>query len=53
MFGVDFANILQAAFMLADPKSEKKDTDDLVDFFLRLRSLRVKAACKMLLKSTP
>jgi hypothetical protein len=29
----DFNNVLQAAFALADPKSAKKDTDDLMSFY--------------------
>jgi len=50
--GVNFINVLRAAFALADPKSTKK-TDNLTDFFALLGSACVKAARRMLLKLTP
>jgi len=40
--GVNFTNILRAAFMCADPKSLNK-TDSLTVSFVLLGSLRVKA----------
>jgi hypothetical protein len=49
--GVNLINILRAAFTHADPNSAKK-TDSLTVFFELLGSTGVKAACKMLLKST-
>jgi hypothetical protein len=51
MAGVDFTNILCTAFTRADPKSAKK-TDCLTVLFVLLRSVHVKAARKMLMKST-
>jgi len=48
---VDFNNILRKTFTNADPKSAK-DTDDLTVIFTLLGSAQVKAACKMLVKST-
>ncbi len=50
--GVDFINVLLAAFMPPDPNSTKK-TDSLIVFFALLGSARVKAAHKMLMKLTP
>jgi len=50
--GVNFTNILQAAFTQADPKSAKNTVKPSV-FFALLGFERVKAACKMLVKSTP
>ena len=46
--GVNFTNILRAAFTHTDPKSAKKDS-----FIGLLGSARVKAARRMLLKLTP
>jgi hypothetical protein len=46
----DFNNILQAAFARADPKSAKMADDFTVIF--ALLGLYVKAACKVLMKST-
>ena len=43
--------VLQAAFTRADPKSEKK-TAQVSSFFALLGSAHVKAACRMLVKST-
>ncbi len=51
-FGVNLINIFRKAFMCADPKSIKK-TDDLTVFFAHLGSVRTKAACRRLVKSTP
>jgi hypothetical protein len=50
--GVNFTNILQAAFMHADPKRPKKMLN-LTVFFALLGSAHVKAARKMLVKLTP
>jgi len=50
--GVNFTNILCAAFTRADPKSTKK-TDDFTVFFVLLGSARVKASFEMLVKLTP
>jgi len=50
--GVNFINILLAAFMHQDPKSAKK-ADNLPVFFALLGSVRVKSAHKMLVKLTP
>ena len=50
--GVDFTNILRAAFTIADPKSTKKLLD-LTVFFALLVSAGVKAARRMLMKLTP
>ena len=47
--GVNFTNVLQAAFTRADPKSAKK-TVKLSCFFALLGSARVKAARRMLVK---
>jgi len=49
--GVDFTNILRAAFTLSDPKSTKK-TDGLTVFFALFGFSRIKAVCKMLVKLT-
>ena len=50
--GVNFINVLQAAFTLAGPKSAKK-TVMSSSFFAPLGSACVKAACRMLMKLTP
>jgi len=50
--GVNFINILQAAFWHLDPKNAKK-TDNLTGFFTLLGSASVKAACRKLMKLTP
>ncbi len=50
--GVNFTNILCAAFIHEDPKCAKK-TDNLYVIFALLGSAWVNAACKMLVKSTP
>jgi hypothetical protein len=50
--GQYFINILQAAFMHADPKIEKKN-DNLTVFFALLGSVHAKAAHKTLVKLTP
>ena len=50
--GVNFTNVLQAAFMCADPKSALKLLN-LTVFFSLLGSSRVKAACRTLVKLTP
>ena len=50
--GVNFNNVLPAAFTLADPKSAKKQLD-LTVFFALLGSACVKAAHIMLMKLTP
>jgi len=47
--GVDFINVLRAAFAHTDPKSPKK-TDNLNVFFALLGSARTKAALRMLMK---
>jgi len=45
--GVDFTDILRAAFMHADPKSAKRQcTDGLIVFFALLEYTSVKAARK-------
>jgi len=49
---VNFTNILRKAFTYTDPKSAKK-TESLTVFFALWESARVKAACKIWLKSTP
>jgi len=49
--GVYFTNILRAAFTRADPKSAKRRW--LYCNFGLLGAARVKAACKMWVKSTP
>ena len=50
--GVNFTNILLAAFMRADPKSAKK-TVKLSNFIALLGSACAKVACRMLVKLTP
>jgi len=50
--GVNFINVLRAAFALADPESAKK-TVKLSVFFALSGSALAKAAPKMLLKLTP
>ena len=50
--GVNFTNVLWAAFALVDPKSAKK-TVKLSSFFALLGSAHVKAARRMLVKLTP
>ena len=50
--GVNFINILRAAFTRADPKSAK-NTVKSSSFFAHLESAIVKAAGKMLMKLTP
>ncbi len=50
--GVNFINILQAAFKQADPKSAK-NTDGLTVFFVRLGSGHIKVARIILMKLTP
>ena len=50
--GVNFNNILCAAFLLADPESANKLLD-LAIFFALLVSASVKAARRTLLKLTP
>ena len=50
--GVNFTNVLRAAFTRADPKSAKK-TVKLSSFIVLLGSARVKAACRTLVKLTP
>ncbi len=50
--GVNFINILRAAFMHADPESVKK-IDNLTVFFTLLGSARVKVVCRMLIKLSP
>ena len=47
--GVNFINVLRAAFTLADPKSAKK-TVKSISFFALLGSASVKAACRTLVK---
>jgi len=51
--GVNFINILQAALTLANPKSAKKKTNNLLAFYLLSGSAQVKAVHKMLVKLTP
>jgi len=50
---VKFTNILRAAFIRADPKSAKKTVMFNQCLFALLGSLRIKAARKTLVKSTP
>jgi len=50
--GVNFINILLAAFTLGDTKSLKK-IDNLSVIFMHLGSLSVKAEQKKLVKSSP
>ncbi len=49
--GVNFANILRAAFTSADPKRAKKYSHT-VSLFVLLVSVHIKAECKMLMKLT-
>jgi len=49
--GVNFTNIIRAAFPRADPKSAKNNVK-LSVFFVLLGSAHIKAACKMLMKLT-
>jgi len=51
--GVDFINILQAAFTCKDPGSAKKYSQVDSLFFALLGSARAKAARKTLVKLTP
>ena len=50
--GVNFTNVLRAAFMRADPKSAIKLLN-LTVFFALLGSARIKAARRTLVKLTP
>ena len=50
--GVNFTNVLRAAFTPADPESGKKLLD-LTVFFALLGSAGAKAAHRTLMKSTP
>jgi len=50
--GVNFINILQKAFICADPKRAKNTVNPSV-FFALLGSLQAKAFRKMLMKLTP
>jgi len=50
--GVNFINVLLAAFACADPESTKK-TDNLTVLFGLSGSARAKAARRMLMKLTP
>jgi len=50
--GVNFINIIQAAFARADPKSAK-NTNNLIVFFVLLGSVLIKAACGTLMKLRP
>jgi len=50
--GVNFINVLQAAFERTDPKSAK-NTDNLIVFFALLGSASSKASHEMLMKLTP
>jgi len=49
--GVNFINVQQAAFTIADPKSAKK-TDNLTVCFALSGSAKVKAAHRKLMKLT-
>ncbi len=51
--GVNFINILWAAFMCIDPQKCKKKTDNLTVFFALSGSEWVKPARKILVKSMP
>jgi hypothetical protein len=51
--GLNFINVLCTAFTLVDPKSVKKDTDDLTVFFTLLGSTSAKAVRSTLMKLTP
>jgi hypothetical protein len=50
MSGLNFINILQAAFMCADPKSAKKAVKLSVSLFALSGSVRAKADHRMLMK---
>jgi len=50
--GVNFINILRAAFGRTDNRSAKK-ADNLTVFLALLGSAGIKAACRMLMKMTP
>jgi hypothetical protein len=50
--GVNFINVLQAAFAQADPKRAKK-TDNLTVFYVLSGSAGTKAARRMLMKLRP
>ncbi len=50
--GVNFINILQAAFTHRDPESAKETVKRFV-FFELLGSASAKKACRMLMKLTP
>ncbi len=50
--GVNFINVLPAAFRLADPESAKQ-IDNLTVFFALSGSARVKAARRTLMKLNP
>jgi len=52
ILGVNFTNVLRAAFMITDPKSAKRQSSHKRLFAL-LDSAHVKAACKTLVKLTP
>ncbi len=52
MSGVNFINVLQAAFARADPESVQIQLNRQYIFTL-LGSARVKAVCRMLMKLTP
>ncbi len=49
--GINFINVLGAAFTHANPKSKKK-AEDLTVFLALLGSACVEALCKTLMKST-
>ncbi len=50
--GVNFTNMIHAAFMLEDPKSKKKNTVTPSVFFLLSGSACAKDACRTLMKLT-
>ncbi len=50
--GVNFTNVLHAAFTLVDPEIVKK-IDNLTVFFTLLRSVSVKAVRRTLMKLSP
>jgi len=50
--GVIFINVLQAAFVHADPKSAKNDSQ-VISLFALSGSERIKVLCKMFMKLTP
>ncbi len=49
---VIFINVLQAAFVHADPKSAKNDSQ-VISLFALSGSERIKVLCKMFMKLTP